>query len=70
MKNVPRKIIHNGRLFNSEAEADACSNKQRKRSPSYTTITIQGISITQKNETPNKKSKKLRRTVRRLVKEK
>lgn len=64
-----KRIIRNRRLFNSQAEADSCSSvkRNRKHPTSYTMITINGVGLTEKNKTPNPKSRRLRRAVRRLA---
>ncbi len=67
MRKPTKGIVRDGKLFNSEVEADACSNRRRKHGPSRTTITLQGVSITQKNVMPDRKSRKLRRALRKRL---
>ena len=68
--HITQSIIINRRLFASEAEADAVSSKIRRRPTSYITINVGGVRATKKLREATRKSKGLRRKVRKIVKSK
>lgn len=65
-----RGIVRKGRLFASEAEANASLPGLRKRKSSVATISTRGVSLSERHSEPKRSSKGLRRKVRRMLKEK
>ena len=63
-----KTIIRNGRLFASQEQANASSSFKRiRRPPSYVAVSCGGIRITEKRYAPSRKSRRLRRKVRRIA---